>query len=73
MNSRQQAFLAKIKPGDEIRPGDYQRQYAEGVTERQARRDLTELEDANLLERVGAGASTRYRRTERDWKGGDRT
>jgi hypothetical protein len=29
-----------------------------GVTERQARRDLTELEDANLLERVGAGATT---------------
>jgi ATP-dependent DNA helicase RecG len=73
LNPRQEALLAKIKPGEEIRPGEYQRQYAEGVTERQARRDLTELEDANLLERVGAGATTRYRRTERDRKGRNRT
>lgn len=73
LNPRQEALLAKIKPGEEIRPSDYQRQYAEGVTERQARRDLTELEDANLLERVGAGARTRYRRTVRGWKGGNRT
>ena len=51
----------------------YQRQYAEGVTERQARRDLIELVGANLMERVGAGATTRYRRTERDWKGRNRT
>jgi len=73
LNPRQEALLAKIKSGDEIRPGDYQRHYAESVTERQARRDLTELEDANLLERVGAGATTRYRRTERDRKERNRT
>ncbi|MBI2438095.1 MAG: putative DNA binding domain-containing protein [Lentisphaerae bacterium] len=73
LNPRQKALLAKINPGEEIRPGEYQRQYAEGVTDRQARRDLTELEDANLLERVGAGATTRYRRTERDRKGRNRT
>jgi len=73
VNPRQEALLAKIKPGEEIRPGKYRRQYAGGVTERQARRDLTELENANLLERVGAGATTRYRRTERDWKGRNRT
>jgi DeoR/GlpR family transcriptional regulator of sugar metabolism len=62
-----------MKPGAEIRPSEYQRQYAEGVTERQARRDLIELVGANLLERTGAGATTRYRRTERDWKGRNRT
>lgn len=73
LNPRQEALLDRIKPGQKIRPGEYQRQYAEGVTERQARRDLTELEDANLLERVGAGATTRYRRTERGWKGRNRT
>lgn len=73
LNPRQAALLDRIKPGEEIRPGDYQRQYAKAVTERQARRDLTELEDANLLERVGAGATTRYRRTERDRKGQNRT
>ncbi len=73
LNPRQEALLEGIKPGEEIRPGVYQRRYAEGVTERQARRDLAELEDANLLERVGAGATTRYRRTERDWKGRKRT
>jgi ATP-dependent DNA helicase RecG len=73
LNPRQEALLVRIKPGEEIRPGEYLRQYAEGVTERQARRDLTELEDANLLERVGAGATTRYRRTERVWRGRNRT
>jgi len=73
LNPRQKALLMKIKPGEEIRPGDYQRQYAESVTERQARRDLTELEDSNLLERVGASATTCYRRTERDWKVRNRT
>lgn len=73
LNPRQVALLAGMKPGAEIRPSEYQRQYAEGVTERQARRDLIELVGANLLERVGAGATTRYRRTERDWKGRNRT
>ena len=73
LNPRQAALLSQIKPGGEIRPAEYQRRYAEGVTERQARRDLTELEDANLLERVGAGAATRYRRSERERKGRNRT
>ena len=73
LNHRQTTLLSAIKPGEEIRPVEYKQRFAEGVTERQARRDLKELEDANLLERVGAGAATRYRRTERDRKGGDRT
>jgi ATP-dependent DNA helicase RecG len=72
-SSRQLALLDSLGEGDEIRPGDYRRRFADGVTERQARRDLTDLEAANLLERMGAGAATRYRRTKRGWKGLNRT
>jgi len=73
LNQRQKELLSAIKPGEEIRPGEYKQRYAKEVTERQARRDLKELEDSNLLERVGAGAATRYRRTERIQKVGNRT
>lgn len=73
LNPRQVAFLGKLAGGAEIRPSEYRERFAEGVTERQARRDLTELEEANLLERIGAGAATRYRRTEHTWKERNRT
>ena len=67
------ALLGKLAGGDEIRPSEYRERFAEDVTERQARRDLTELEGANLLERIGGGAATRYRRTEHAWKERNRT
>ena len=64
-NDRQSALLGALTRGEEIRPGDYRDRFAEGVSERQARRDLKELEEANLLEQVGSGRATRYRRTTR--------
>jgi ATP-dependent DNA helicase RecG len=72
-NKRQTALLAALSAGEEIKPIDYRERFAKGKTERQARRDLKELEDANLLERIGAGAATRYRRTSREWTEQKRT
>jgi len=72
-SDRQVALLGALATGEEIRPGEYASRFASGVSERQARRDLRRLEAANLLERVGSGAGTRYRRTNRKWSGVNRT
>ncbi|MFP4417245.1 MAG: RNA-binding domain-containing protein [Chitinispirillaceae bacterium] len=64
-NSRQQALLDNLSPGDSIRPGEYRKRFAGDVSERQARRDLTELENVGIMEKVGAGAASAYRRTNR--------
>ncbi len=72
-NVRQIALLSKLKPGEEIRPSEYRKKFAEKMNERQARRDLKQLEDSNMLERVGSGAAARFRRTTREWMGKKRT
>jgi ATP-dependent DNA helicase RecG len=64
-NPRQRLLLGQLQPGDQIRPGEYHQQYATDVTDRQARRDLVELEDAGFLRRIGKGAGTIYQRTDR--------
>jgi len=73
INPRQQALLAHISKNDQIRPGEYHQQFAAEVSDRQARRDLVELEEAGLLLRVGKGAGTLYRRTDQTWEGVNRT
>ncbi|MEA3539253.1 MAG: ATP-binding protein [Pseudomonadota bacterium] len=60
---RQAQLLEKLRPGDSIRLADYIQM--QPVSERQARRDLAELEDAGYLVRSGAARSTTYRRSER--------
>jgi ATP-dependent DNA helicase RecG len=72
-NSRQQALLAQMNAGDPIRPSEYHQRFAADVSDRQARRDLVELEEAGLLLRVGRGAGTLYQRTERAWEVMNRT
>lgn len=64
-NSRQQALLAEMGAGDQIRPGEYRQRFATSISDRQARRDLVELEEAGLLHRIGKGVSTLYQRTDR--------
>jgi len=64
-NARQGALLNALSFGEEIRPGDYQERFAHEVSERQARRDLKELENAGFFTRIGGGPETRYRRTNR--------
>jgi ATP-dependent DNA helicase RecG len=68
-NPRQQAMLAQLNPGDQLRPGEYHQRFAADISERQARRDLKEMEEAGLLTRVGRGATTAYQRTERTQTG----
>lgn len=50
ITSRQAAFLARVKPGRELKVATYAR--AAGISERQARRDLGDLEEAGLTTRT---------------------
>ena len=58
LSSRQENFLHSLMPGEKFKAGDYSE--SAGISERQARRDLAELEDLDLIERSGAGPSTIY-------------
>jgi DNA-binding transcriptional ArsR family regulator len=61
----QRAALAALDEGsaEELTRGEYEQ--LTGVSRSQAAYDLAELVDAGLLERLGGGRSTRYRRTRR--------
>lgn len=59
LSPRQQDFLKSLKVGQSFKVGDYSA--IAKVSERQARRDLSDLEKLSLLERQGAGPSTVYR------------
>lgn len=63
-NDRQLQLIERLRPGDSVRAADYEKQ-AE-ISDRQARRDLAELEEAGLLQRIGSARATAYRRTERE-------
>jgi ATP-dependent DNA helicase RecG len=59
LSPRQQDFLKSLKSGQAFKVSDYSA--IAKVSERQARRDLADLEKLSLLERHGAGPSTVYR------------
>lgn len=63
LTSRQQALLADLRAEETISPAEYLTGYGEGITDRQARRDLGELVDRGLLAKRGAGPATVYVRT----------
>ena len=65
LNSRQQAMLKTLAAGDSIALGEYYRQFAADVSERQARRDLETLLEIGAVTRGGAGSTTRHVRTNR--------
>ena len=56
LNLREKKLLEDLKPGDVIRLPDYGEKYL--VSERQARRDLTELVESGFLNREGNGPAT---------------
>ena len=64
---RQEALLRTMEPGQEIRLREYVDKFAHEVTDRQARRDLKELESADLLRLQGKGPNAYYVRTQRTW------
>jgi ATP-dependent DNA helicase RecG len=65
LNDRQQELLAALKPGEEIRVPEFVERFGQGITDRQARRDLADLENGGFLVRHGAGPKTTYERTEK--------
>ena len=56
---RQEQFIRRARTQEEFKLRDYAR--SANVSERQGRRDLTELEELGLVERRGKGPSTSYR------------
>ena len=65
LNERQSALLNSLELGTEIKLAEYRTQFADKVSERQARRDLKELVEMAYLTSLGAGAGVRYKRTNR--------
>ena len=63
LNIRQLALLKALSAGESIALGEYHRQFAVEVSERQARRDLETLQEIGAVTREGAGSKTRYIRT----------
>lgn len=67
LNERQELLLASLSEGESIAPARYREKFAQGLSTRHARRDLTDLVDWGFVARSGAGASTRYLRTNKPW------
>jgi len=63
LNDRQKELLSTLKPGEPIRVSDYVERFGHGISDRQARRDLSDLEGDGFLVRHGAGPKTTYLRT----------
>lgn len=60
LNARQSALLGELQANETITLKDYHARFASEVSDRQARRDLRELETSGLLRQQGRGASTAY-------------
>lgn len=65
LNRRQKDLLASLKPGQSVAPGEYYARLAGVVSQRQAQRDLSCLEDAGWLQQEGSGPATVYIRTDK--------
>jgi ATP-dependent DNA helicase RecG len=65
LNERQKELLDVLKPGEEIRVPEFVERFGHGITDRQARRDLADLEGYGLLVRHGVGSKTSYERTKK--------
>jgi ATP-dependent DNA helicase RecG len=63
LNDRQKELLKVLQTGEQIRVPVYLARFGQGITDRQARRDLSDLEGEGFLIRHGAGSKTTYERT----------
>lgn len=72
LNPRQAALLEKIRIGEHVSPSSYHESYAGDVSDRQARRDLKELEQDGYLVREKGGHSSAYRRTDLPYRSEDK-
>jgi ATP-dependent DNA helicase RecG len=64
LNERQKELLGRLEPGQTLKPRDYYDQMEGSVSQRQAQRDLSDLERGGWLRQEGEGPSTVYVRTE---------
>ena len=64
LNRRQRELLDRLRPGEELRPKDYYAEHEETVSQRQARRDLSDLVKGGWLVQQGKGRAMIYRRTD---------
>ena len=62
LNDRQREYVEAVPAGEVLTVMQYRERFAPLVTERQARRDLGELETYRFARREGVGKSTGYRR-----------
>ena len=60
LNDRQKRLLADMAIGEPFRLQEYVDQFGGGITDRQARRDLSQLELMGLIRRLGSGSKTAY-------------
>jgi ATP-dependent DNA helicase RecG len=65
LNARQRAFLEAASSGSRITVAEYSQRFAQSVSQRQARNDLSQLATWGYLRREGKGPSTGYVRTSR--------
>ncbi len=66
LNSRQKALLQRLEPSQIIHPADYYKEMINQISQRQAQRDLTDLEKSGWLKKEGDGPATVYLRTEKE-------
>lgn len=62
LNDRQRAFVEAVKPGEALSLAEYKERFASDISDRQARRELSELEDFRLVRKEGKSVATVYRR-----------
>jgi ATP-dependent DNA helicase RecG len=70
LNERQIAALSELGKRQSIRSAEYAERFGGSVTERQVRRDLSELDELGFLKREGSGPSTVYVRTAKQLESG---
>lgn len=67
LNTRQKNLLSSMEAGEQLSLREYIARFAKEVSDRQARRDLKQLIEADLLRIEGKGRAATYRRTQRTW------
>lgn len=68
LNARQVELVRTLQTGERIQSSEFVERFALNVSQRQARRDLSDLATLGFFSRVGSGPSTAFVRTEKELK-----
>lgn len=66
LNNRMKEFLTKLKKGEAFTREEYEKFFKEGISEKTARNDISELESGGWVRKEGKGPSTQYKRTTKE-------